>query len=514
MDILRRGVKVAAAGFTEDSAVKREIGGVDELDATFTAPCPLDIRRGDYVIVDGLTFVFDTLPTIEKASGGEYKHTATMKGEGCVLARYLLMFLDEDATKERIFCTASTFDLTATLAEFLELLCRNVNRNVSQKWGYKVGDGIDNAQTYDLTFDGVDCQSALESVCEQAEAEWLISGRTIYVAKRIERKTGVRLSYPENLTSPIEISHGDTDNTCTRLFVFGGERNIPKGYNDGKSTRLLMSGRAEFIEKAGSGYTIEKTKTFDDVYPRCRGKVTGVSWSGVKTADDGTESRFCYITDENMAHNMREWFNENTAKIAFTSGLLVGYEFEVAGYSFPERKIELKQQLDGDVIVPNGAMCPRVGDSYVWLDIDLPDFYINEAEQELTERARAFFKEYCGDNATAEVNVSAGWLMRNNRRFEPFQTVRLVDEALGVDKDIRVQSVTYYPFDTQTDGRKVTLKLADFQTKSLFSDTLSKLNKTAKNVYNNYKQFKKATNTTNLEVNSVGDVVDWNTDAF
>lgn len=511
--IYRRGVKMAVVNFDPDTSVTKEVGEVDRLELDFTSTKALDVRRGDYVVVEGDTFVFNSLPSVEKKSGGEFKYSATLYGEGCLLSDYLFMFLDEDAKKETIYCTASTFDLTATVAEVLELICRNVNRNVTDKWGYYVGEGIDKGKTFDLTFDGVNCLDALNNLCDEAEIEWKINGRTIGVAQRIERKTGLKFSYPTNLLSPIQITRTDAEDTCTRLFVFGGERNIPSDYNDGKSTRLLMSQKKEYLERS-EPYTIEKVKTFDDIYPKCNAVVSNVEWSGIKTASDGTESRFCYITAENMDYNIKEWFNENTPKVAFTSGLLIGYEFEIAGYSRAERKIELKQQQDGDMIIPNEYIRPVVGDSFCFLDIDLPTQYVTEAENELYTKAKEYFDKYCLDNTEAEIEVSSIWLRNRGLELKPYQMVTLVDSDLSLNKDIRIKSVTRYPFDDGTYGAKTEVKLADFVTKSLFTTMSGTLSKVQKNVYNHYKTQKVQNDTTNIEVNSIGDIVDWNESGF
>lgn len=511
--IYRRGVKTAVVDFDPGTSVTKEIGEVDRLDLAFTSSKALEVRRGDYVEVEGDTYVFNTLPSVEKKSGGEFKYTATLYGEGWVLSDYLFMFLDEDGTAETVYCTASTFDLTATVPELLGLICRNVNRNVTDQWGYYIGDGIDKWKTYDMTFDGVNCLEALATLCEEAEIEWQIKGRTIGVAQRIERKTGLKFSYPTNLLSPIQITRTDAEDTCTRLFVFGGERNIPSGYNDGKSTRLLMSQKKEYLERS-EPYTIEKVKIFDDIYPRCNAVVSGVEWSGIKTASDGTESRYCYITAENMDYNIKEWFNDNTPKVAFTSGLLIGYEFEIAGYSREERKIELKQQQDGDMIIPNEYIRPVVGDAFCFLDIDLPTQYVTEAEEELYAKAKEYFGKYCLDNTEAEIEVSSVWLRNRGLALRPYQMVALADSDLSLNKEIRIKSVTRYPYDEGTYGARTEVKLADFVTKSLFTTMSGTLSKVQRNVYNHYKSQKVRNDTTNAEVNSIGDIVDWNESGF
>lgn len=511
--IYRRGQKIASVNFQSSTSVKREVGEVSSLDLSFTTSKPLAIQRGDYVIVDSESFVFDSLPSVDKKSGGEYEYNATLKGDGAELSAYLFMFLDEDGAQEKIYCTSATFDLAATVEEVLSLICRNVNRNVTDKWGYYVASDVDRQATYDLTFDGVSCLDALNTLCDDAEIEWQMKGRTICVGKRIERKTGLKFSYPTNLLSPIELTRTDTDETCTRLFVFGGESNIPSDYNDGKSTRLLMRGKMEYLERS-ENYTIERIKTFDEVYPRYNGAVTSVRWSGEKTASDGTKSRFCYISDSLMNFNLEQCLNSNTAKVSFKSGMCVGYEFEVASYDYYSQTIELKQQQDGDIIVPNESICPKVGDSFCFIDIDMPDEYVTNAEEELYTKAKEYFDKYCLDNTEAEIEVSSIWLRNRGLELKPYQMVTLVDSDLSLNKEIRIKSVTRYPFDDGTYGAKTEVKLADFVTKSLFTTMSGTLSKVQKNVYNHYKSQKVQNDTTNIEVNSIGDIVDWNESGF
>ena len=498
-EIYRRGIKMYDVNFDASSSIKREIMKVDELSLSFSSSVRLSIKRGDYVNVDDEVFVFCEEPNETLNNRGNYTYEAKLYSEAKYLEYTLFMFLDEDSTTERIYCTQSEFDLTATTEEFLDLICRNLNRVLKLKWSYSVDSSFDRTKTCNITFQNSNCMEALNSLCDEMELEWNIIDRCINVSEKIEKGTGVTLSYPENLTSPIELKHEDVDATCTRLFVFGGERNIPSDYNDGRSDRLLMTGKTEFLQRTAD-FNIEKVKIFDDIYPRRNSFIDKVSVS---------ESGFYHVTDSTINFNINDLLTDNTAKISFTSGNLVGYEFEIASYNNLTKTIEIKQQTEGDVVIPNEIMCPKSGDKYVLLDINMPNEYVANAEAELYTEAKKYFDEYCYDNVSATVNVSSIWLLNKNVNIAPYDMVRLYDEELEIDRSIRVVKVQKYPFDYASFGRKQEITLSDFVSSSkidLISGTLSNV---SGKVYNYYKTQKSTNETITSNVNNLSVSVTW-----
>ena len=474
------------AQFMESSALTEEVSKPSELACEFRGKDPMDVRRGDYVEVGGKAFIFTQMPSVEKLSNGEYRYTGHMKDESGYMEDVMFMFLDQDGSQQAIYSTATDFDLTANIEEFLSLIVRNMNRVLTDGWSYAVADtGIDLNDLRNIAFSQQTCLEALNAICEEYELEWRLDNGVLKVSREFRNVTGVTLRYPVNLLSPVKLSREDDSETCTRLFVFGGERNIPSDYGH---DRLMMSGGEEYLTRAGSGYVKERCKVFDEVYPRRNSHITGVS----------VNARGIYfVMDANLDFNINDRLTDNTAKIAFTSGKLVGYEFEIASYN-TGRMIELKQQTEGDVVIPNESMKAEPGDRYVLLDIRMPDEYIRNAELELREKAMEYFRDKCDDKMTASVSVSTMWLLETGMSLRPAQSVRLFDYDLELDRRIRVTKVITYPFDDTFHRRRTEVTLSDFVAGSRLSDMAGRLSRNERVMYSRFRSQRDQT-TTNTE---------------
>ena len=498
VDIYRRGSVFSSAFFAETSSLAEEVCKTSVLSAEFVSPRHIDIRRGDYVEVGGRAYVFTQMPTEEKRSNGEYKYTAKLGDESAYMEDVMFMFLDQDGGGNVIYSSAADFDLTANIEEFLSLVVRNMNRVLSSPWSFEISDGtIDREDMRNMTFSSQTCMEALDAICAEYELEWSFDGGVLKVAKEFKESAGITLSYPDNLLSPVKVSREDDSETCTRLFVFGGERNIPDGYG---CTRLRMAGGEDYLTRSMSQYVKEKVKVFDEVYPRRNSHITGVS----------VNSRgIHFVTDSNLDFNINDHLTDNTAKIAFTSGKLVGYEFEIASYNHTGRMIEIKQQTEGDIVIPNDTMKAEAGDKYVLLDIRMPDSYVRNAENELREKALEYFRDKCDDKMTANVDVSTIWLLRNGKTMRPAMYIRLKDSDLGIDRRIRVTKVVTYPFDDSFHRRRTEVTLSDFVAGSKIADIVGKLDRTERTMYSNFRRIGNVTNTSNIEINNNSEDLTW-----
>lgn len=492
-DILRRGERLYTAHFIESSALTEEVSKPSELTCEFRGKDPMDVRRGDYVEVGGKALIFTQMPSVEKVSDGEYRYTGHLKDESGYMEDVMFMFLDQDGSQQAIYSTAADFDLTANIEEFLSLVVRNMNRVLTDGWSYEVADtGIDLNDLRNITFSKQNCLDALNAICEEYELEWKFEGGVLKVAREFRDITGITLMYPVNLLSPVKLTREDDSETCTRLFVFGGERNIPSDYGH---DRLMMSGGEEYLTRAGSNYVKERCKVFDEVYPRRNSHITGVSVNA---------RGIHFVMDANLDFNINDRLTDNTAKIAFTSGKLVGYEFEIASYNHTGRMIELKQQTEGDVVIPNDSMKAEPGDRYVLLDIRMPDEYIRNAELELREKAMEYFRDKCDDKMTASVSVSTMWLLETGVSLRPAQSVRLFDYDLELDRRIRVTKVITYPFDDTFHRRRTEVTLSDFVAGSKLSDMAGRLSRNERVMYSRFRSQRDqtTTNTENIDINT------------
>lgn len=493
--IFRNSVKLHDVNFGASTSIVREVMKVDELNLSFRSKDYLSIEKGDYTIVDGEAFIFTTLPSVKKSNSGEFEYTATLKAESCVLELFLFMFLDQTGGGVTV-CSQSEFDIVANVEEIVSLVCRNLNRNVTEQYDYLIDSSVDRQRTYDFAFSNATCLSALESICEQTETEWKIEGRTIRIAKRIERKTDITLSYPDNLLSPLDVREATNEDTCTRMFVFGGERNLPKNYNDGKSTRLLMRGKTEYLQRGGS-FIRERVKIYDEIFPRRNSHITNV------TKANG----FYFVSDNSIDFNINDHLMEGvSAKIEFKSGLCTGQEFEIASYNHSTRTIEIKQKTEGTEIIPSDASYPRSGDEYVLLDITMPQSYVTNAEEELYKKALSDFESFTEEIETS-TEVSAIWTDKNGVRIEPYDLVRLYDRQIGIDESIRVQKVQSYPFEMY--GSRIEIELTNRKRKTKMQTISGFMSSMTRKVVNNYTTLMNVSETQETQITNIGERTTW-----
>ena len=120
--------------------------------------------------------------------------------------------------------------------------------------------------------------------------------------------------------------------------------------------------------------------------------------------DDANE-----FTDDSMDFDLNETVEEDpdttkwlipgiSAKVRFTTGNLAGYEFDLHKYDHATKEIQIIPFID-----ENGYKFPsetspafqmQVGDQYHFIDINLPDSYIEEAEEDLEDLAIKYYDQY------------------------------------------------------------------------------------------------------------------------
>lgn len=491
-EILRNGTAIYRDVFFDaQSTITESVMEASVLDLDIYSNRPLDIKAGDYVIVDSVPYFFQHSPSVSMRNSKDFHYSATLKDSVCFLEKAMFFMLDisgNDAVQK-----SSEFSLTATIDEFCGLIVRNVNR-INSNITFQGDSSYSGTQTFNLTFQNTDCKSALNDICDKCGIEWRMDGNVLKVATKFEDNSGVALSYPINLLSSFDLNRQTTDESCDRLWVFGGNRNLPKNYNDGKTDRLLMVGKTEFLQR-GDAFTTEKVKLFDDVYPRRNSSVDKVTIDA-----NGIYS----VTDARMDFDLNEYLSTNSAKIAFTSGKAVGYEFEITAYDKVGKTFTIKQQNDNGMAIPNEVVCPSVGDTYVLLDIFMPNSYVANAEQELYEKAMAYFNEECGAKESANVNVSSIWAKKNNVTFKPFQIVTLKNDDLDVDRRIRIVKVKKYPFDAVSFGKRQELTLSDYVPKSSLKVIKGQISEVRKQVFNQFNTIKNNVTNNNTTINQGG----------
>lgn len=504
MKILRKGLQVCS--FEDDNATISEgLMAVSSLSVSFSLSSYVALKLGDYIEVEGECYYIVNPVSVSKQNKGQFDYRITLESEASKLKSVLFLFLDEDASTTSVYTINAEFDLCANVSEFCDMICRNLNRNV-RGWTWEVDADVDCSKLQNITFSKKTCFEALQTICELFGVEWSIKDKTIRISKEYSEKTAIVFEYPKNILSPVTITASQSKEACNRLFVYGGERNIPSTYG---STRLKMVDGLEYIQDTNRDYIVEGVKFFDDVYPHRTGYVSKVSKIGGGKDEKGNNVFYWQISDASIDFNLNEHLKAETAKISFTGGKLVGLEFEIANYNQTTKTIEIKSQTDnyGNTI-PNDSYCPSVGDSYVLLGIDMPDEYVLNAERELKKVAEEYFMRYCQEQIQADIQVSAAWLFEKGLRLHPGMIVTLKDDDLSVNRAIRITNVERV-LNGKEYGFKTKITLATFVEKSRLQTIAGNIETANRTILGNFKKAEASIKNITTNVATINDLNVW-----
>lgn len=501
LDIYRNGVRVETIIPHESSSVRHEHKAVRTLRLEWVSTERTKVRRGDYATVLGETFHFFDAPDEEMTSTMEYRYSATLHGEEKLLENTLCLFLDE--IDGLIVSSTTDYSLNATPREIMSLICRNINRYTtsSTQWTYEVTNLATDGEFFMLDISGDSCKDVLAMLCNDANAEWAFNADTRCItlsdSDSIMRKTNIELLYPVNIISPFQLKR--SGDVVTRLYVYGGDRNIPTDYRDGESNRLLMRGGQKYLSD-GNGLPNERVYRNDDIYPHRKSGIRAVRMS---------EKGFFFVTDDTIDFDINKHLMDGvTAKISFLSGRLAGYQFEIARYDHPTRTIEIKQQTEQEYVIPNETMRPQVGDEYVLLDIIMPDTYITNAEEELYEDAMRYFRKECRVKVRANIKLSNVWLNKHDVRFRLHDEVRV--KCIDEWRNIRITEIEEYPYNQSTFGRSTDIVVAEYEDEGTIKKIRERITSVSERLELRNRLLSGAANTLITQSNQFMDSLSWN----
>ena len=418
----------------------------DVLNVEIISAESIDFRIGDYIEAFGQTYTLNQLPTDKKANARSFNYSLTFESEMYELldGAWLL--------PENTYGDA----FVGNLKDFLDILIENLER----------GDTVWELGTYPsetdnvyktLSFPNSNCLQVLQSLCKEWEVEFE------YVRENAKRILNIKTSVGSAFAFPfkygriggaysLERKTNTNKNVVTRLYAFGSADNLPSGY---RSTKLCLPNKnrnQSYIENADYvavyGHR-ENVRNFDTIKPERKGNITTVN-SVVSFSDSSMD----FDLNETDGNGNTKWLIAGVnAKIEFLTGNLAGYSFEITAYNHTNKQFHLKQFHDENGLVfPNpdsAAFQIAVGDEYFISGIRVPDSYVTAAENKLNAEAQKYYNEYCKPHVdySLELNplylkkiVNAGTSVVNV--FAPGDTIRIIDEDLGVDEEIRINSFT------------------------------------------------------------------------
>lgn len=492
--IKRNGEKVRLQSREPFCAVKSAVQntslmGDDNVQLSFVSSELIELEKGDKILVFGEEYTLRTKATREAHSEDHYTYEATFYGVMYELMKSLYRNTDANGRS-----TKSTFDLTYSIKDFIKVLIYNVERDYPGLWKFDETNCPD-TEPKTIQFSKQNCLQALQTLCskENFNLDFQITQRngvrTIHIGKfgsKVVPPGGNAFFEWGKGSGLYKLKEEKVDDKAiiTRLWVEGGTTNIRSGYRDyserlqlpyprrkNKRKHTLSDGTiipakseyigidddskryfedAELRDKIGSD---EDSKEYDNIHPTRTGEVTALVDGDVNSFVDNTMD---FDLCERTAEGTKYLIAGVTAKINFITGKLAGQQFELekdGGYIHSKRKFKLIAFTDErGLTIPttgdNEAFRISVGDKYKITDINLPDSYVQNAEEDLWYAGYDDFQNMKQARAQYQLMLDRKYFLDSLPNdsdtvvFKVGDYVPVRDTRFGIEKNIRIQKVS------------------------------------------------------------------------
>lgn len=421
------------ASVRAEGKVSTKLMGEELISMSFTLTEKLSFQIGDTVDVYGNTYYLISDPSCTKNSSREYVYDLQFAGVKYNLAD--VQFFQYDSNND---LTVPEFTVITNAETLVNLLISNANRTQTG-WVKGVVDDTDHKQ---VDFSGHNCLSALNVIAEAFDLEfWVDGNKSIHFTKR-DQQSGYTFKYGKgNGLKNISRSQLQDFSLVTRLYAVGSDKNLPLNYRNGQK-KLRMP--VPYLEKNTDIYkVIEQTKTFEEIFPKYDGVVTAVDGSNPLVFTDVNLPFDLNATDGNG--NTTVLIKGVSAKVIFQTGQLAGYTLEIREYGFNSATKTFTLLINKDektLEIPSDVIRPAVGDKYIIVDIMMPPAYVNDAEAKLQIAAQEYLDKNSHIRHQYFVTSDPIYFKANNINITVGFSVHFIDEAFGLDDDIRVTGVT------------------------------------------------------------------------
>ncbi|EGK04699.1 hypothetical protein [Dysgonomonas mossii] len=423
---------------------------------TFPLTIKYDFVRADYIDYKGIRYAIRTDCQPTESGFQNYKYEPKFEAPEMFWQDFICWYIYQ-GLKE------AEWTLMEHAGTFLQIGCDNINAYTGETWTVGVVEPTD---MQNLTFSSQNVFDFLTDVAEAFNCEWYLD----YEAKTINLVYSYSKGELMELRREIELiditrSNENSDEYCTRMYAFGGTRNIPSNYRSTGSSEVvdaivqkrlrLPISNGDYIDafpNMTGNKIIEKVFTFDYIYPKRTGTITALRTATVKN-DDGIEMTVFYFKDSGLNFNSEYILPGLTLSLQFgENSFLSGRDFELAFHNTEEHGQEfeiINNQDNPDLIIPNDLLCPRVGDFYVLYNFNISlvgDQYVGEAEQELLTEAQAKMASLQEENATYTCMANPFRVAAYGLDMGLGQSVKLKSLIFnGGEKVSRIRGFTKYP---------------------------------------------------------------------
>ena len=414
--------ELADVTIDNSTVYSRELMGKHLVESNWISAAPLDLTLGDYIVVGAEKLYLNRPVTFEKVDNMTYKYAATFEGEVYELYRKIFMHLG-----------AADFSYFGDPEGLMLLIVENLN-SIDSGWTLN----IDLPVVYEpqlFTFSELTCRIALTQIIEGFGLEFRLLQKEIIVRQDVGFESIYSFEYGrhEGLYNLIR-QNADSSEVVTRLYGFGGDKNISSGYRVGKRKLGFDTGGFPYVEANVETYGVrEGTVTFSEIYPKRTGSITTVVANNK-------------VQDSTLDFDINaQPIGGVKAKIVFKSGALSGYEFEIENYDHALKQITFipKDEANGAVIPDTGSFQPELDDTYTLIGIDMPEAYVIAAEAELLAATQETHIKMKSPQAVYGLGIDEKHVKTNGIALDCGMRVSVKDTPIGLDEQIRIYAISF-----------------------------------------------------------------------
>ena len=461
IDVYRGIEKIYSLPIDERSIFVKKLMNEWYIEVETISNTALTFQIGDYITYNSENYTIYRLPDIEKINEKALRYTIQFESDMTLLNHKLFMWYgDELVDNEGV----AEFDLNGTAEDFLDLVIKNINKTSS---GWTKGT-VDTTTEKTMSFTNEYCLEALVRIAEEFDLEFDIAAKVISLKGGIGTTTALTFEYGKGKgIYKLTRQQVQDQNILTRVYGFGSNRNIDYSYRSGLKKLIFKDGSNSYLDKNTELYgIIEGQYTNEDIYPHFEGTITAASI----VFTDGVFDEESYIADSSIDFDINSYLLEGTeAKIVFTSGDLSGVECVIRKFTadadgeLPANRVYFKASIDPEDSYPypnyNGGtpIQPKVGDTFTFVDIKMPQAYIDAAELELKTATQTFLNENSVPQVVYTLDIDPKYA-KTIAAFSVGDKVTVTDTQLGVDALIRISGVEF----PLVNKYKIKATIADF----------------------------------------------------
>lgn len=437
LTIYRQGVEHLIVDIDERTMYSGAVMMENAISAVIVADTELDIDIDDYVISFwGEKFTVNQKPNVHYLESEKtVRHEVQFEG-----ALYDLMDC-------QFRYHGNSFDpvFYGSASEFVDEVLTNLARTHS---GWSKGSVAVTDRKF-ITFTssdgtGVTCREALAIACEQFGLEFRIvslpdGGQSIHMLEDIGDDTGVvfRVGKGRGLIDLLRFYPNDYKE-FNRIYGVGSADNIPPDYRGGTTRLTFDPGYIERPLEPGEQRR-EASKVFDYIRPQRTGTVSSVGANGLSFTDDTLD----FDLDDQRITGL-------DAKVEFTSGELESRRFAIKGWVADTKTIVIEPYEEVGREFPGENFEIKVGDTYVLIDIEMPQSYIDDAEARLDAALQEFGLKTM--QPSYRTTNDQKFLRDNDIWLRAYDRVQVEDPLHGTSRLLRINRITFPycdPFDAQ-----------------------------------------------------------------